>query len=283
MRDHLYLLLPAPFFFDNLFIISYLAASLHKGIRGVRMRGIKKLFGLVAFIILFPAVIVAQGSGGDNLLNGFFIRAGYTTFDQVMLLSWDEKEFLMDKGKSLVSIGAGYSYIPSDFWAGVSISANYTTTSLEDFKMGKYLDRDILSGGLTNPILYSGISYSLLMFDIDIHLIPIEKFPAVLTIGVMLGGSFQKYSVIGDFESVMNANGDKSLSMFRYGYIVGAKVVPFKFLSIDLQYRPMGAYSEKMHYSDFLYSRDGWNYYGSATTSQSPSESMFFFGISFHF
>ncbi len=247
------------------------------------MKSIKISCLIGAIILLVPHLLSAQNKSGGDLLNGFFVRAGYTTFDQVLLLNWDEKEFLMDKGKSLITIGAGYSYVPSGFWAGITVSANYTSTTLDDFKMGKYIDRDIFGGTVTNPLLFKNISYSLLMFDIDIHLIPIEDFPAVLTAGIMLGGSFQKFTVSGDEESIMNANGEKSMSMFRYGYIVGVKVVPFKFLSIDLQYRPMSAYSEKTHYSDFLYSRDGWNYYGTATTSQGPSESMLFFGISYHF
>lgn len=247
------------------------------------MKAVKESCLICALILLLPLLSRAQNKMSEDLLNGFFVRAGYITFDQVMLLNWDEKEFLMDKGKSLIAIGAGYSYIPAGFWAGFTISANYTSTSLDDFKMGKYLDRDILSGTVTNPLLFKNISYSLLMFDIDLHLIPIEDFPAVLTAGIMLGGSYQKYTVSGDEEIILNANGEKSMSMFRYGYIVGVKVVPFKFLSFDLQYRPMSAYSEKTHYSDFLYSRDGWNYYGSASTSQGPSESMLFFGISYHF
>jgi hypothetical protein len=136
--------------------------------------------------------------------------------------------------------------------------------------------------------MYNDVSYALLMFDFDFHVFPFEKIPIALTAGFMLGSSFQSYSVKGDNEPyVQNANGPRSPNMFRYGYILGCKIIPYRIVSFDIEYRPMAAYTSTTSYTDYLYSKtiDGvkWNYYGSRSTSEGPSERMFLLGISVHF
>jgi hypothetical protein len=205
-----------------------------------------------------------------------------------MILTWNEQdEFILNQGKKMISFGAGYAYVPEGFWAGFSASANFATTTLEPFALSKYFD-SYGTMGTEDILMYDDISYSLLLFDFDAHLFPFEQIPVALTVGFVLGGSFQSYSITGDTERYMsNANGPKSLNMFRYGYILGLKVIPFRFLSFDIEYRPMAGYTQTTHYTDYLYSETingvKWNYYGSASTSEGPSESMFLLGISVHF
>ena len=243
--------------------------------------------GFLAAVVLCTGVSSrAQEKEEPDLLNGFFLRGAYTSFNEAMLLSWNERdEVMINQSKSMTAFGGGYAYKPNDFWAGCSASVNFASTKLDPFALSKYFD----SPGMTNsPTLqYADISYSMLLFDFDAHIFPFEKIPFAFTAGFTLGGSFQSYTVAGDTEPVQVANGSKSLNMFRYGYILGVKVVPFHFVSLDVEYRPMAAYTETTHYTDYLYSKtingQKWDYFGSTSTSGGPSEAMWLLGVSVHF
>lgn len=243
---------------------------------------------LIAIVLCSHASTYAQENQDSDLLNGIFVRGAYTSFNQAMLLTWNERdEVMLDQGRKMITFGAGYAYKPDDFWCGASASVNFATTTLDPFALNKYVDR-VGTIGTPYILVYNDISYSLLLFDFDAHIFPFEKIPVALTAGFVLGGSFQSYSIRGDNEPYMpSANGSKSLNMFRYGYILGCKIVPFGFVSFDFEYRPMAAYTSTTHYTDYLYSKviDGvkWNYYGSSSKSEGPSESMFLMGISVHF
>jgi hypothetical protein len=243
---------------------------------------------LIALTLCAAGPVSAQEENDTNLLNGVFLRGAYTSFSQAMLLSWDEHdEIMLNQSKKVLTFGAGYAYVPEDSWIGGSASVNFATTSLEPFAINKNFGG--IDGISPQTILqYSDISYSLLLFDFDAHILPIGKLPVALTLGFVLGGSFQSYEVKGDTEPIlMNANGSKSLNMFRYGYILGCKIVPFRFVSLDFEYRPMAGYTSTTHYTDYLYSKviDGvkWNYFGSSSTTEGPSENMFLMGLSVHF
>ena len=243
---------------------------------------------LIAVVLCSHGLTYSQENTNTDLLNGVFLRVAYTSFNQAMMMTWNERdEFLLNQSKKMIAVGAGYAYKPDEFWAGFSASANFATTKLEPFALDKYFS----TSGMMPPsylLLYDEIRYTLLLFDFDAHIFPFEKIPVAFTAGFTLGGSFQSYSITGDNELYMpNANGSKSLNMFRYGYILGCKIVPFRFVSLDIEYRPMAGYTQTTHYTDYLYSKtiDGvkWNYYGSSSTSEGPSESMFLMGISLHF
>lgn len=243
---------------------------------------------LIAVVLFFHGTTYAQENEDTDLLNGVFVRGAYTSFNQAMLLTWNERdEVMLNQGRKMITVGAGYAYKPDGFWCGASASVNFATTTLESFALNKYFD-GVGTMGAGTILVYNDITYSLLLFDFDAHIFPFEKIPAALTAGFVLGGSFQSYSVRGDNEPYMpTANGSKSVNMFRYGYILGCKIVPFRFVSLDFEYRPMAGYTQTTHYTDYLYSKtiDGvkWNYYGSRSTSEGPSESMFLMGISVHF
>jgi hypothetical protein len=251
--------------------------------RYIRVAGL-----VISIFVCLNVSAYGQENKDNDLLNGFFVRGAYTSFSQAMIMTWNERdEFMLNQGKKMVAFGAGYAYKPNEFWAGFSASANFATTKLEPFVLNKYFD-GVGSIGPLYMLRYNDISYSMLLFDCDALIFPLTKLPVALTVGFMLGSSFQSYSVSGDTEPyMMNANGSRSVNMFRYGYILGCKIVPFRFVSLDIEYRPMAAYTSTTHYSDYLYSKviDGvkWDYFGSSSTSEGPSESMFLMGISVHF
>ena len=241
---------------------------------------------------LFIPVLALLASGASHLraqdadskfrLRGFYLRGGYTSFSRALILNWNERELMLNQGKGMPSFGVGYALFPRNFWAGVNVSAQYARTTLDPFRMKKINDPN-MPDFPTSTLQYSGINYSLLLFDFDTYLVPSKQVPFAFTLGFVLGGSFQGYSVSGDTEEMLNANGSKSMSMFRYGYKLGCKIMPFRRLSIDLEYRPMSAYTATTTYSDFLYTDGTWDYFGSASTKSGPSERMFSAALSFHF
>jgi hypothetical protein len=251
------------------------------------MKPTLRITSLLISLLFSCATTRAQEKTDTYLLNGFFLRGAYTSFNKAMLLNWDEREVMIDQGKKMISFGAGYAYKPDDWWGGLSVSTNFAATKLDHFRLNKNVS---YGESITSDVYlkYNDLNYSLLMFDFDGYIFPFDRIPAALTVGFMLGGSFQSYTITGDTDPfVPNANGPKSLNMFRYGFVLGCKIIPFKFISLDFEYRPMEAYSETISFSGFLYTKeiDGvlWDYYSTRTVTEGPSESMFLMGMSVHF
>ncbi|HOI29195.1 MAG TPA: hypothetical protein PLZ15_05475 [Melioribacteraceae bacterium] len=236
----------------------------------------------ILFLCLFNSFNLAQEKESEYFLKGFFVRGAYTSFNQAMILNWDEREMMLNQSKNMIAYGFGYALLPKDFWAGLSASANYSTTKLNPFKARKILDSN-MPVDFSDLLSYNDIGYSMLMFDFNVHILPFNNFPLALTLGFVLGASFQSYTISGDSSPFNNANGSNSVNMFRYGFILGCKFVPFKFLSVDFEFRPMSAYTETIHYYDYLYSDDTYDYFGSSSTSSGPSERFILIGASIHF
>lgn len=232
---------------------------------------------------LSPAAIRAQESPGGLQLGGWYVRAGYLSFNQALILGWDERNALMvDQSKGMPSLGLGYAVRPKHMKVGLNVGAQLARATLEPFATTKYSDAGMQ--GATAPTLrYGDVSYSMLLFDVDAYVLPTPTAPIALSLGVVLGGAFHGYTVSGDNETMQNANGDKSMNIFRYGYKVGVKFMPTRRLSLDVEYRPMAAYTSTTHYTDYLYTKDGWDYFGSSHTTQGPSERITAVALSFHF
>jgi hypothetical protein len=249
------------------------------------MKSILRQTSIIILLItnsLFNNFLSAQIATKEYYLKGFYVQGSYFSFNKAMLMNWNDREVMLGQSKNMIAYGGGYAVLPKNLWAGFSIGANFSATNLDPFKISKITDPNMPSG--SSPILdYKDISYSMLLFDFDGLIVPVKKLPFAFTLGFIMGGSFQGYTISGDDEIVLNANGTKSKSMFRYGFILGCKIIPVKFLSLDLEYRPMSAYSETTSYHDFLYSDGTWDYFGSSSTSSGPSERFFSVGISFHF
>jgi opacity protein-like surface antigen len=238
---------------------------------------------VLALLALASSAISAQEPKTGMALGGWYVRAGYLSFNEALILNWNERDDLMvNQAKGMPALGVGFAVLPRDLRVGLNVGAQYGRTTLDPFGMTKYTDPG-MQGANSPTLLYSSASYSMLLFDLDAYLVPSRNVPVALSLGIVLGGSFQTYTVSGDNEQVQNANGNKSMNMFRYGYKIGVKVMPTKHLSLDLEYRPMAAYTSTTHYTNFLYSKGGWDYFGSAHTTEGPSERMTALALSFHF
>ncbi|NJD22343.1 MAG: hypothetical protein FIA82_06685 [Melioribacter sp.] len=235
------------------------------------------LYLLILIINLFLSgnILAQQEEETEYLLHGFYARGSYTGFNKALLMQYNEhEEILIDQSRKMASYGVGYALLPKDFWGGFNVGVSYCSTKLNNLRLPK---------DPTVNLTYKDISYSMLFCDFDLYIVPTESLPVALTLGFMLGGSFQSYTVTGDNSLVLNANGSKSLNLFRYGYILGVKIMPFKFVSFDFEYRPMAAYTQITEYRDYLYSDDKYDYFGSAKTHEGPSEDFFSLGVSIHF
>src|SRR3990172_8716105 len=114
---------------------------------------------LIAVALFSHGSTYAQENEDTDLLNGIFVRGAYTSFNQAMLLTWNERdEFMINQGKKMITFGAGYAYKPDGFWAGFSGSVNFATTTLDPFALDKYFDR-VGSMSTVYPLVYNDITY----------------------------------------------------------------------------------------------------------------------------
>ena len=240
-----------------------------------------RLFLALAVLTATATQLRAQDAESRYRLRGFYLRAGYATFSRALVLNWNEREMMLNQSRGMPTFGVGYALLPRNFWGGVSANVQFGRAKLDPFRMNKVTDPNMPPSGST--LQYTGMDYSLLLFDFDTYLVPSKALPIAFTLGAVMAGSFQGYSISGDAETMLNANGSKSMTMFRYGYKLGLKLMPLRHVSIDVEYRPMSAYSSTTTYSDFLYSDGIWNYYGAASTKSGPSERMFAAALSYHF
>lgn len=243
------------------------------------MRTTRLLFDLITLSLLIltaPGFMNAQNESDKYLLHGIYLRGGRVSFNKALVMFDERTEIWVDQAKTTFSYGLGYDYLERDFWAGFGVGAHYCTTSLNSFsyQQGSY------------SYNFKDVDYSLLLFDGDIYLVPFTKFPLAFTFGFTLDGSFHGYTLSAN-DPAPGTNGKKGFSIFRYGYIMGCKLVPFDFLSLELEYRPMGAYSSTTSYElgSFAYNKDGTNYYWATKTgsSEGNSETMFLMSLSVHF
>jgi hypothetical protein len=243
---------------------------------------------IIGFVFAFSLIpVYAQKSGSEHFVKGLYLKGGINTYKKAMILNWDDRELVFDQNGIMKAFAFGYSVIGKEkFFAGWGTSVNFATTGLNDFQAQKF--DDLGSPSSVAPMLaYDGVKSSFLMFDFNGYMVPIKRIPFALNLGFTMGSSFQKYGVTGDSGEVLNANGDQSKSMFRYGYIVGFQIIPFRYISLDFEWRPMAAYSSSTHYTKlkYLYSKGGYNYYEvlASETEEGPSETFLSFGLSVHF
>jgi hypothetical protein len=213
----------------------------------------------------------------EDLLNGFYIKGGRISFTKALVMNYNgNEEIWLDQSKSMWSFGLGYDYLEGDSWGGFGASVHYSSTTLNSFSY------QVLSA---YSLSCKDVSYSLLLFDGELYLVPSTKFPFAFTLGFTLGSSIHGYDVTGN--TAIPVHGRQSFSIFRAGYILGCKIMPLRILSLELEYRPMAAYSYSTSYEigDFAYSKDGVNYYWATPidTSEGMSETMFLMGLSIHF
>ncbi len=236
-------------------------------------RWIRYLGVVVLGTNVLPVSLSAQDSKDDLFTGGVYVRVGYTKFDMALLLDeFGNNEIPISQAKKMVSFGIGVAAVPLVQGIGLNLGANFWTTSLENFRIGT---------SLYDPI-YKDISYSMLLFDLDLYLTPISGIPVAFTFGLGLGCSFQGYTFTSDIPNTLLNAGDKSHTMFRYGTTLGCKITPWKYFSIDFEYRPMSSYSTTQGL-EFLYSDGTYNYYKrTGEKKEGPSEKVFSLALSLY-
>ncbi|MFH1852644.1 MAG: hypothetical protein ABIA75_09890 [Candidatus Neomarinimicrobiota bacterium] len=224
-------------------------------------------------ILCSGSVFARQVDMDELFIGGFYARAGWVQFDKALILDqFGNSELVLAQSKNGISIGAGIAAVPKEVMVGINLGANFWTTKLEDLRTGT---------SLYDPI-FKDIRYSMLLFDFSIYLAPISLLPVALTFGLTLGGSFHSYRISADIPQYLLFSGDISNSMFRYGTILGCKITPSRFFSLDIEYRPMSAYSESQS-AEYLYTKGDYNYYRfTGEKIAGPSEHIFMIGLSIY-
>jgi len=237
---------------------------------------ILRLLALSVLLVSAPPSMEAQSNEEEFLLNGFYLRGGRLSFDKALVMYDESTEIWLGQAKGMLSFGLGYDYLEKGSWVGFGVGAHYSTTTLKPFAYEQ------------TPYSYAAtdVSYSWLLFDGDVYLVPFERLPFAFTVGFTLASSIHGYTLSGN-DPTPGTNGEKSFNIFRYGYILGCKIIPLKVLSLELEYRPMSAYSVTRTYElgDFAFRRDDadWYYIKSTTETEGMSENMFLVSLSIHF
>lgn len=238
-------------------------------------------FGLISLFLLILVTtqpIEAQSSADEYLLRGFSLTGGRMSFNKALVMDWNEStEIWLDQSKSYFSFGVGYDYLERNSWIGAGANVRYGSTTLDPFAL-----RPNPSIGFS----YKDISYSFLLFDGAFYIVPVTELPFAFTLGFSLGTSFHGYTISSD-DPYVPVGGEENFTIFRYGYILGCKIMPLRLVSFELEYRPMAAYSQTTTYElgDFAYTKDNLNYYWAKEigSSSGMSESMFLMSLSIHF
>ncbi|MDP2886046.1 MAG: hypothetical protein Q8P51_13610 [Ignavibacteria bacterium] len=231
---------------------------------------------LCLLLVSAPLSMEAQSNEEEFLLNGFYLRGGKLSFNKALVMYDETTEIWLGQAKGMLFFGLGYDYLEKGSWIGCGVGAHYSTTTLNPFAYEQ------------TPYRYAAtdVGYSWLLFDGDVYLVPFERLPFAFTVGFTLASSIHGYTLSGS-DPTPGTNGKKSFNIFRYGYILGCKIVPLKLLTLEFEYRPMSAYSVTQTYElgDFAFNRDGadWYHIKSTTETEGMSENMFLVSLSIHF
>lgn len=173
--------------------------------------------------------------------------------------------------RAMPSLAVGYDYGGGSFGAGARLTW---------FRSG--------FGGFATPempgsssiIQYSSPTVTLVVGDILLHWAPAGTSFFSLYGLLGLGASVKSYTISGS--TMPGWDGKKSLTEFEYCYGLGARLKPWRFLSAFVDFRLFPG-DTTMVGKDFLYSKDGWNYYRYGDSYTEHYTSVISGGAAYHF
>jgi opacity protein-like surface antigen len=201
---------------------------------------------------------------------GFYISGFHTrVMDPFFKQPSGNDELTVSQSADVISYNLSYLYLDDDFGGGIGLT--YWNSSFDSFQAPA-------QDGSTNNVAYKNPSLSMFFVDLQLHFLP-WKAP-ISFYGVLgLGSGNETYTISGATSPFTDWNGAKDISEFQYSYGIGVQVFLWRFVSLQTEIRWIPG-QMTIEYSDYLYTKDGYDYYGKANDKTENHISLFSFGIS---
>ncbi len=200
-----------------------------------------------------PVLCYAQEEGPkSNRPGGLFASYLYSSFsDPIFRGPGESGEVSVAQSTSGPGFQLGYLYLGESFGAGACVTY-WRTMEFNSF-------RAPTMPGSGSYVSYKNPHYSLWFFDMQVHWLPTTLNASVY--GVLgLGSNSESYTISGATSPFTDWNGSKDISSFQYSYGFGLQIFLFRSVSVQAEYRLIpGATTTEA--GDFLYSREGYDYY----------------------
>ncbi|HEY4612493.1 MAG TPA: hypothetical protein VII11_05885 [Bacteroidota bacterium] len=173
---------------------------------------------------------------------------------------------VVPQSRSTGGIGVGYEYFDEDF--GLFGGIQYLFKS--SFNSFAYASEGSIG------VTYQDPEFSVLGFEFGAHFYPSEKLPLSLYLVFDIAVVSESYTFAN--AEVPDANGLQEQISARPGIGLGTRFALWKFLSLQLEYQWIVAASSQT-YDDYLYSKDGYDYYRNTPTESTSYTKLLTVGI----
>ncbi|MBN2031250.1 hypothetical protein JW824_13530 [bacterium] len=240
----------------------------------------KKNINCYTYILICTLILIMYSKNGYTqdertiLSKGFYITVMTSSINRpIFRQPGGSEEISIHQKKGTWSATAGLEYIVKleSFGLGGGIAFSYWKTDFDNFGF-----RDDFTGSVTS---YSNVKYRVFFFDFIIHILPISKLPLSFYGFLGMGSKNEKYDLSGAVFSEWD--GSKSISEFSYSYGLGIRLFAIRHFSLFIEYRFIpGDVSSDL---DYLYTKDGWNYYAVGHGEIKNFAKILSFGLAFSF
>lgn len=219
-----------------------------------------------------PGEILAQEEGPrSNRPGGAFASYLYSTFsDPVFRGPGQSGEVSVAQSTSGPGLQLGYLYLGNSFGAGACVTY-WRTIEFNSF-------RAPTMPGSGSTVSYKNPHYSIWFFDMQLHWLP-TKLNASLYGVLGLGSNSESYTIFGATPPFDSWNGTKDISSFQYSYGFGLQIFPIRSLSLHAEYRLIPGVTAT-EAGDFLYSREGYDYFTVKDVRTKNDIGVFTLGVS---
>ena len=235
-----------------------------------------KIFTLALFVIvlasLTPSSAIAQEEGPkSNRPGGVFASYLYSTFsDPIFRGPGESGELRVGQSASGPGFQLGYLYLGDSFGVGGGVTY-WRTMEFNSF-------RAPTMPGPGSYVSYKNPHYSIWFFDMQFHWLPTRL--DVSLYGILgLGSNTESSTISGATPPFESWNGAKNTSSFQYSYGFGLHIFPLRNVSVHAEYRLIPGTSTT-EAGDFLFSREGFDYYTVKDVRSENHIGVFTLGVS---
>ncbi|MGH2569465.1 MAG: outer membrane beta-barrel protein [Bacteroidota bacterium] len=213
---------------------------------------VRFLYALFCCIVLLSFNAFPQETESElTRPSGFYAAGLYTSIaDPIFRAPGESGELSVAQSKTTVGFNLNYLYLGDDWGGGIGLV--YWDTRFNSFQAP-------LMPGSPNNVAYKDPRFSVFFVDLQLHALP-WKIPLSFYGVLGLGSSTETYTISGAQSPFEHWNGKKDLSEFKYSYGLGIQVFLWKFISLQSEFRWIPG-ATTIEAGDYLYSRDGFDYY----------------------
>lgn len=232
----------------------------------------RSIFTIVSLLLVLSSVCTAQDEGPKSSRpGGAFASYLYSTFgDPIFRGPGESGELSVAQSTSGPGFQLGYLYLGDSYGAGLCVTY-WRTMEFNSF-------RAETMPGTSGYVSYKNPHYSIWFVDMQVHWLPTTLNVSIY--GVLgLGSNSESYTISGATSPFTDWNGSKEISSFQYSYGIGLQIFPYRSVSVQAEYRLLrGATATRT--GDFLYSREGFDYYTLRDVKSETHTGVFTLGIS---